>query len=106
MKNDLPNNITANKLEKVQESLKVPREEKKKTNCLCRERQTRNRKVYDNLWSYSSYEKIRTKVPKLNRKYRAFVGKKSQKNSYRSKRRREKPVCNQHLEELEVDHCL
>ena len=29
MKNDLPNNITANKLEKVQESLKVAREEKK-----------------------------------------------------------------------------
>ena len=30
MKNDLPNNITANKLEKVQENLKVTREEKKK----------------------------------------------------------------------------
>ena len=29
-KNDLPNNITANELEKVQESLKVAREEKKK----------------------------------------------------------------------------
>ena len=30
MKNDLPNNITANELKKVQESLKVAREEKKK----------------------------------------------------------------------------
>ena len=31
MKNDLPNNITVNELEKVQESLKVVREEKKRT---------------------------------------------------------------------------
>ena len=30
MKKDMPNNITANELEKVQESLKVAREEKKK----------------------------------------------------------------------------
>ena len=30
VKNDLPNNITANELEKVQESSKVTREEKKK----------------------------------------------------------------------------
>ena len=30
MKNNLPNNITANELEKVQESLKVAREGKKK----------------------------------------------------------------------------
>ena len=30
IKNDLPNNITANDLGKVQESLKVAREEKKK----------------------------------------------------------------------------
>ena len=31
MKNDLPNKITANELKKVPESLKVAREEKKKT---------------------------------------------------------------------------
>ena len=30
IKNDLPNNITASELEKVQESLKLAREEKKK----------------------------------------------------------------------------
>ena len=30
IKNDLPNNITAGELEKVQESLKLAREEKKK----------------------------------------------------------------------------
>ena len=34
MKIDLPDNITTNELEKVQESLKVTREKKKKMNCL------------------------------------------------------------------------
>ena len=36
---------------------------KEKTNCLCRERQAINCKVCDNLWSYSSYQKIPTKFP-------------------------------------------
>ena len=31
------------------------------------------------LWSYSDDQKITTKVPKLNPKYRASMGKKSQK---------------------------
>ena len=52
---------------------------KEKTNCLCRERQAINSKVCDNLWSNSSYQKIPTKVPKLNWKYRTSIGKKSQK---------------------------
>ena len=67
MKNDLPNNITTNELEKVQENLKAARGRGKgKTNCFCRERQARNRKVCGNLWSYSGYQKIPTKAPKLN----------------------------------------
>ena len=48
MKNDLPNNITANEMEKVLESLKVSGG-KVKANCLCRERQARNCKVSGNL---------------------------------------------------------
>ena len=49
---------------------------KEKTNSLCRER---NRKVCSNLWSYNGYQKILNKVPKLSRKYRASMGKKSPK---------------------------
>ena len=48
-------------------------------NCLCRERQARNRKVCSNLWSYSGHKEIPTKVPKPNQKYRVSMGKRSQK---------------------------
>ena len=76
-KKNLPNNITANDLEKVQESLKVAREEKKKRTVYTEK--DKQDKVCGNLWSYSDHQKIPTKVPKLNRKYRGSIGKKSQK---------------------------
>ena len=99
MKNDLPNNITANKLEKVKESLKVVWEEKKKINCLCQERQAKIA-TYVPICGVTAPRKFPNLTKSIMRP-RLKTHKKSIQD-----RRREEPVCNQQLEELEDDHCL
>ena len=79
MKSNLPSKISANELEKIHESKGCSGKRKEKTNGLCRERQARNCKICWILQSYSGYQKIPTKVPTFNRKYRASMGKKLQK---------------------------
>ena len=104
MKNDLPNNITANKLEKVQESLKVAGEEKKKLTVYAEKDMQEIAKYAVICGVTAAIRKFQPKFPNLAEStVRPWV--KSHKNTYRSRRGREKPVCNQQLEELEVDYC-
>ena len=79
MKNDLPNNITANKLEKVQENLKVTREEKKKQTVYAEKDKQEIAKYAAICGVTVGFQKIPTKIPKLNRKCHVSMGKKSQK---------------------------
>ena len=91
IKNDWPDNITANELEKVQECLKVPQEENKKRTVYA-EKDKQEIESMRQFVELQRHQKILTKVPKLNRKHLASMGKKLQKIS--SRRRRE------------VDHCV
>ena len=107
MKNDLPNKTTVNELEKVQESLKVTRKEKKKQTLWAEKDKQEITKHAATSGVTKAIRKIQPNFSQLNQKYCASMGKKPKKNPYRSRRRRrEKPVSNQQLEELEIDHCL
>ena len=65
MKNDLPNNITANELKKVQESLKVAREEKKKRTVYA-EKDTQEIAKNPTIWGVTAtIRKFQPKFPNL-----------------------------------------
>ena len=97
-------NEKANKLEKVQESLKVAQEEKKKLTVYAEKDIQEIAKYAAICGVTAAIRKFQPKFPNLTEStVRPWV--KSHKNAYRSRRGREKPVCNQQLEELEIDHC-
>ena len=68
MRNYLPNNITANELEKVQESLKVAQEEKKKQTVYPEKDKQEIAKYATICGVTAAIRKMPTKVPKLNQK--------------------------------------
>ena len=66
IKNNLPENINGKELDSIQESLTLTAGAKNKKRVVYEEKQTRYREIRSSLWSCSSYQKVQTKISKLD----------------------------------------